>query len=94
MSTQDNVVQRIDTGDVVEGTSRVGPYRLILELEKVEDGTFRVVHKGVEQLRPVLLSSMGRISNKIHSFMYDSLVTGTYSLGDTVDASEAANLVK
>lgn len=95
MATDSLSPMDLQSGDQTSVTTSLGPYRLHLDVQKLDDGTFEVFGKGVEQARPMLLGSdkLGPVTNTIHDVLYDNLVVTRYEVGRVFSVSEVEGMV-
>lgn len=84
----------LSSGGVSQVTTSVGPYKLHLDVQKLDDGGYEVFGKGVEQTRPMLLGSdvLGPVSNTIHSMLYRNLVRKSYEVGTVLTESQVQSM--
>lgn len=94
MASDASAPQSLEVGGQTRITTTLGPYRLHLDVQKLDNGMFEVFGKGVEQTRPVLLGSdlLGPVSDTIHRVVYGNIVRDRYDVGTVLSESQVTSM--
>lgn len=94
MATDSSSPLDLEIGGRTRVVTSLGPYKLHLDVQKLDDGMFEVFGKGVEQTRPMLLGSdkLGPVSDTVHSVLYDKIIRERYDVGTVLNESQIESM--
>lgn len=84
-------LDRIEDGEVLSGVHSVGPYDLILEIEKI-DGAYRVKNKDLEKNRLAIFDQLC-ITGKAFDTVFVSKALDEFSIGDFLTKNEVEEVI-